>query len=242
MTDKIPLELQVKELQKSMLTIVKALKDMRTSVNKLEEKANKSHDDDIQDLVNCQKTLELIVNANSEAIKRIDDEILDIKNDKAKAETNKKNDVHTKEEVGKKCKYFNSGHCKYKSECKFSHPKEICKAYLEGRKCNQKTCLSRHPKACKWSQGRSGCTRQNCDYLHVTLALDDGHQNEAHNGFPCVGCKNCYTDTTCVVQHISGNIQFYLCLNCEDWIQDKEKILNPGWSLFDQNGDLRRDV
>ena len=36
MTDKIPLELQVKELQKSKVTIVKALKDIKASVNKLE--------------------------------------------------------------------------------------------------------------------------------------------------------------------------------------------------------------
>ena len=142
-------------------------------------------------------------------------EICDIKNDKAKAETNKKNDVHKKEEVGKKCKYFNSGHCKYKSECKFSHPKEICKAYLEGRKCNQKTCLSRHPKACKWSQGRSGCRRQNCDYLHVTLALDDGHPNEAHNGFSCVGCKNCLQIQHASCSTLVGTYNFIFALTAK---------------------------
>ena len=35
---------------------------------------------------------------------------------------------------------------------------------------------------------------------------------------------------------------FFLCLNCEDWIANKDMVINPGWTLFDKNGDLRTDV
>ena len=80
------------------------------------------------------------------------------------------------------------------------------------------------------------------DYLHDTLARDDVQQNQAHKIYPCAGCKNCYDDATCIVQHVVQNTAFYLCLNCEDWIRNKEMVINPGWSLFDGNGDLRRDV
>ena len=100
----------------------------------------------------------------------------------------------------------------------------------------------RHPKHCKWFQKRSGCRRADCDYLHDTLACDDVQLIQAHKTYTCAGCKNCYDDARCIVQHVVGNKSFFLCLNCEDWIKHKELILNPGWSLFDGNGDLRKDV
>ena len=95
---------------------------------------------------------------------------------------------------------------------------------------------------CKWWKEKQGCKRQDCDYLHVTLVCDDVQANNAHKTFPCSGCHNCYDDKTCVVQHIIKNQRIFICLNCEDWIQKKEEIMNPGWSLYDQQGNLRRDV
>ena len=241
MADKIPLEMQVKELEKSLVTIVKAFKDLKSSVKALEEKSNKSHEEDIKELMNRQETLDEIIKANSEAIKRIDVEIINMKNDKATADKSDNCDKEA-ENKDKKCKYYNRGYCKYKAECKFSHPNKICIVYLEGGRCDMKACKERHPKICKWSQVSSGCRRQNCDYLHITLASDDGRQKEAHKTFPCVGCKNCYDDATCVVQHSIQNTSFYLCLNCDAWISHKERVLTPGWSLFNQYGELRRDV
>ena len=64
--------MQVKELEKSLVTIVKAFKDLKSSVNALEEKSNKSHEEDIKELMNRQETLDEIIKANSEAFKRID--------------------------------------------------------------------------------------------------------------------------------------------------------------------------
>jgi hypothetical protein len=94
-------------------------------------------------------------------------------------------------------------------------------------------------------RGSSGCKRRDCDFLHDTLANDDGHQIQAHKSYLCLGCKNCYEDKTCVVQNTVGKTPFYLCLNCDEWIKHKrtkDKIMTPGWSLLNQNGDLRRDV
>ena len=43
-----------------------------------------------------------------------------------------------------RCKYYNSGFCKLKSECQFRHPTTICIK----SSCENKGCLSRHPKPC----------------------------------------------------------------------------------------------
>ena len=60
MGDKIPLEMQVKDLEKTLVTIVKAFKDLKASVKVLEEKSTKSHDEEIQELFNRQKTIEAV--------------------------------------------------------------------------------------------------------------------------------------------------------------------------------------
>ena len=50
-------------------------------------------------------------------------------------------------------------------------------------------------------------------------------------------CKNCYNDERCVVHHIVNNSEFFLSLNCEDWIRNKALNVRPGWSIFDHNGE-----
>ena len=235
------MEARIKDLENTMATIVKALKGLGASVKALEEKANKSQNEDIQEILKSQDKLEGIIIANSKAIKQIDEEILRLQTSKTRADTTKTKNNEAKIEV-KKCRYFNRGHCKYKLECRFSHPTEICSKILEGRKCEQHLCKMRHPKSCKWDQRGSGCRRKDCDYLHGTLAHDDAQQTRAHKNYPCAGCKNCYEDQTCVVQHTAKSKVFFLCLNCEDWIRRKDMVLNPGWSLYDLNGDLRTDV
>ena len=110
-------------------------------------------------------------------------------------------------------------------------------------KCNEKDCNKRHPKNCKWFQKEVGCRRNNCDFLHVTLAAADGKQT-AHKqpGFKCEGCDNVYPAENYVVKREINNMQIWFCLNCDEWIKDKTKVLNKDWNLFDQNGALRRDV
>ena len=65
--------------------MLKAIKDLRASVTVLEENANIKQTKEIQHLLERQKKLEEVILDNSTAIKRIDDEIVRLKNDKAKA-------------------------------------------------------------------------------------------------------------------------------------------------------------
>ena len=182
-----------------------------------------------------------MISANSDALKSIDSEISKLQNDKANAATEKDADNVDIAKKKKKCQYFNKGHCKYKMECKFAHPQELCEIYMREGRCCEKSCKSRHPKVCKWWL-ESGCRREECSYLHVTLACDEEKRKNAHKKYPCSGCKNAFDDKSCVVEHTIENIKLFLCLNCDDWIQKKENIIHPGWSLFDQFGNLRRDV
>ena len=233
------LEVRIKGLEQSFGTIVKAFKDMRASMNMMEEKVKQIQNEKVEEIIETQKNLNEMIAVNANAIQRIDNEILEIQKDKANAASTKGNEIVREP---KKCRYFNRGHCKYKVACKFTHPKNTCKIHLEGKKCDDKHCENRHPKPCKWFQGQSGCKRQNCDYFHVTLACDDGHQNQARNNFHCSGCKNNFEERSYVVDHIVKSHPIFLCLNCDSWIQRKENILDGGWSLYDKYGDLRRDV
>ena len=240
MADKNALEMQVRSLETAMGTIVKAFKDLKSHVKALEDKVEQSQNQEVREIMNSQKVLEELISEKSNDIKNIEMEIKKIQSEKLEAAPgNEKKNIA---KVEKKCNYFNKGYCKYKTDCKFTHPSEICKTYIEGGRCDQKSCNDRHPNVCKWLRGNSGCRRQNCEYLHVTLARDDGRQMEAHKYFPCAGCKNCFEDMSCVVQHMIDNTALFLCLNCDDWIQYKERILTPGWSLLDQNGFLKRNI
>ena len=118
----------------------------------MEEQVEKDWNEEVQEILRNQKVLQDVIFANSDAIRKIDKEIAMLQDENLKADKEKED---TKlENKRKKCKYFNAGHCKYKMECKFSHPSEVCKIYLEGGKCAQKLCENRHPKICKWSQAK----------------------------------------------------------------------------------------
>ena len=142
-----------------------------------------------------------------------------------------------------------AGFCKYKhKKCRFLHPENRCKDYMKNLKCDNKDCPDRHPKVCKWQKTRSGCRRgDECEYLHVTLVNDYGelqaHKTYSITGdFNCVGCKSIFSDEKCVVKHVIQNIGTYFCLNCDDWIREKSRVFEQGWTLLDQYGYLRRDI
>ena len=81
--------------------------------------------------------------------------------------------------------------------------------------------------------------------MHVTLARDDGKvvdEEMDDHGYKCVGCHSSWTDQMCVVDHIVRNQKVYFCLNCDDWVRDKSRVLEESWSLFDDKGNLRYDV
>ena len=259
MTDKDNLEEEVKSMKRHFGGLVSLVKDLKARLERLENVTEHDLNKEIKAIMEKQAVLEELIVANTERIKRIDCEVEEIRCKELVAqaskeintkETNTTNDDLVKEvkirKIGnkslKRCRYFNRGHCKNKGECQFSHLSEICEKYLQEGICQEIPCQSRHPKVCKWTKTETGCRREDCDFLHVTLVGGDGKQTETHKIYPCMGCKNVYDDKVCVVQHIAENRAFFLCLNCDDWILRKDEILLPEWSLFDENGDLKQNV
>ena len=57
-----------------------------------------------------------------------------------------------------KCKYFNTGYCKFAERCTKDHPKTICLFVL----CKDKKCPKRHPRACRF---KAHCRRRS-SYLY----------------------------------------------------------------------------
>ena len=87
--------------------------------------------------------------------------------------------------------------------------------------------------------------KNSCDFLHETPAKDDQTQiseKEEMESFRCVGCKCNWMNKSCVVKHVISNHIVYFCLNCEDWVKDKSKVLDNYWTMFDGSGNLRYDV
>ena len=63
-------------------------------------------------------------------------------------------------EMNLKCKYHNSGYCKYQSKCLYFHPSEEC-----DKKCEQKKCMKRHIKPCRY---KTTCKhKEKCAYKHT---------------------------------------------------------------------------
>jgi hypothetical protein len=204
-----------------------------------------------------------IIVANSDAIRRIDKEIKELTEkelatkgqsdednvvkEKTKHTANKidkeSNDSMEKDCVDlvskpkrKKCRYFDRGYCKFTSKCCYTHPENICNSYKSSKKCDQRDCPDRHPKSCKWVKCRQGCTREKCAYLHTEEKEDTPWE------FKCVGCKSAWEDGKYVIEHVIDNMKTYFCLNCEDWIQLKEKVYEASWSLFDEDGYLKQNI
>ena len=63
-----------------------------------------------------------------------------------------------------RCKFNNSGYCKYGNQCKERHFDKIC----SNSKC-KKVCNARHPKICKYEQNCKFLRQGNCAYKHATL-------------------------------------------------------------------------
>ena len=142
------LEERVNALERSMGTVVNALKELNLGVKELQEKKTKDmvpgqqndENKEIREIIEAQAVIDKILIANSEAIKRIDTEIktmagnMDAKEPLIKEDTveNEKE----KEVKGKKiCRYNNRGYCKYKIKCRFVHNIEICKNHLDNEIC-----------------------------------------------------------------------------------------------------------
>ena len=253
-------------LQSYMGGIAKLLKEIQSRIKTLEEKNHGTPDEGLNEVIEKHNVIEESISANTKAVKRLDTEIKSIVQDKNKKENNKNdidealkrlddevlkikkgankfettNDTSKVSDKSKKeirCRYFNYGFCKYKEKCRFIHQKEVCKTYVGG-KCEDISCLKRHPRACKYFQGQTGCRRKEaCEFSHDELVCGVATQEKA-NHFKCAGCKHDWQESQFVVKHDIKNMEIFFCLNCEDWIKDKSKVIDPEWSLFDQDGNL----
>ena len=105
MAGKTSLELNIKGLEQSFGTIVKAFKDMRASMNMMEEKLKQIQNEKVEEIIETQKNLNEMMAVNSNAIQRIDNEILKFQKDKANAASDKENEIMR--EI-KKCRYSNT--------------------------------------------------------------------------------------------------------------------------------------
>ena len=61
-------------------------------------------------------------------------------------------------------------------------------------------------------------------------------------GYKCVVCMNTWNDKTCIKEHVIKNIRTFVCLNCDDWILEKDKVYEQGGSLLDKEGYLRKGI
>ena len=243
-------------LQKQMGGIARMVKDLKDSVETLEIKVDAKESKEIKEILETQKVIDEVIVANSDAIKRIDKEIKQltkVKTTKSEVETSDKVETEStrckhkatnedqnvdKAVVRKRCRYYNRGYCKFKSKCRYIHPKETCKLHLTNKRCDSNSCTERHPKNCKWFESRVGCKQAECEYIHDTIA---SAVNEVNN-YPCVSCKDTWEDRNCVVEYIINKKRTFFCLNCDDWIQYKTKVFEHGWTLMDNDGFLRTGI
>ena len=238
------MEEEIKTLKRHVGGLVKNLLNLQSKVETMEKKLEDKFTKDVETILEKQKILDKAIVDNSAAITKIDNEILhssnvkqnEIVKDTTKDKTSDKAIVNNR----KKCRYFNRGYCKYKDKCRYTHPKDICSEHLQSIRCENQDCLGRHPRACKWLSKQGGCKRgRECEYLHVKC---DNPELASSKIFECISCKHIWEDRKCVVEHFIGNIRTYFCLNCNDWVNHKQKVLEHGWTLFDEAGNLRVDI
>ena len=241
-TSMTAVEGEVKILKKHMGGIVQMLKELKSTVEVLGKKNTKEENVEIQEILDAQKVIDEVIVANADAIKRINKEIKELS--EKESHRNLSNDALEnvvsdsdqvkRNKVKKRCRYYNRGYCKYKHKCRYSHPKHICKEFLENGACTNTDCMERHPIRCKWVKSEHGCSRSNCEYLHNTLPINDS--------FKCAGCLDIWNDPTCVIQHVIRNQEIYFCLNCNDWIKEKSRVFDQGWTLLNEQGFLRTGI
>ena len=76
MAKKSAMEEEIKQLQKHMGGLVKTILYLKSKVDKLEQKIEKDSDNDIESIVQKQNLLDKAFAANNDAIKRIEEEIV----------------------------------------------------------------------------------------------------------------------------------------------------------------------
>ena len=82
------LEEQVKTLQKHMGAILVTVRDLKASVDALKRKDTTKENKEIKEIMDAQIIVDKVIGANKDAIKRIDEEIKQIVDNKLDTKTN----------------------------------------------------------------------------------------------------------------------------------------------------------
>jgi hypothetical protein len=52
--------------------------------------------------------------------------------------------------------------------------------------------------------------------------------------FKCAGCQDYCTSSNCIVENRMNSQILYFCLNCDEWIKDKSKVLDKNWTFLEE--------
>jgi hypothetical protein len=145
--------------------------------------------------------------------------------------------LNDKKKKDKKCKHFNLGHCKYKMKCRFTHPKEVCKEYSEGKCSDTINCPHHHPNLVKVLKVVVDVGEEKHVISLMTLLSVEIKEMKQR-------CSNVLdVAMTGKKDGVLWSTKLRTCsFISDDWITDKSKVLDQGWSLFDQDSNLNHLV
>ena len=235
----------MKSMQKHMAGLVRNILDLKSRVEFFEKNGEENKNDDLEVLMDKQKMVDEAITANTAAILKIDKEIkvlskerekeiiIEVKEDTIESIQIGQDEKHKRRKV---CRYYNTAYCKYRGECRFFHSDTICKLHIDSGVCRKKECFERHPKTYKWLKCKGGCRQSNCLYSHVLSSVSKS------KSYTCSGCLDTWTKRECVKDYIIYDKAVFFCLNCDDWIGEKSRVFDQGWTLLDDQGFLRRGI
>ena len=158
-------EAKISSLEAIILEINTKFTDYRKQAEE-----NDKRKEEINDLIKLQPITDVLVVENSDAIKILKKEMLNLK----KISLNKKDNLENKKNIDKNpinklCRYFNRGFCKRGVGCNFLHPQSICQAFIDGQYCKWDSCTNRHPKTCyQYINNKSCVYNKKCVFYHPT--------------------------------------------------------------------------
>ena len=84
-----------------------------------------------------------------------------------------------KKKTSEKCKFHNRGYCNLKEECENKQSDKVC----DDLDCSEIECNKRHPNPCKFGHRCKFNKKNECMYLHVTLAFNDENFQALNRNF-----------------------------------------------------------
>ena len=212
-------------------------------------------------MMDAQTVIDEILVANSDAIKRIDEEIKQLSKKNVVIDgrqdplenMNQEQDQQNKSNKSKKDvnDATNDTPDGIKQEGK-SKSRKICRYYNRGYCKFESECRFFHSSAVCQEHVNSGyCNKNECTERHIKTCKWIKSRNgcrrknceylhsKTKDSFKCSSCLDTWNDRTCVKEHVVENMTVYFCLNCDDWVRDKSAVFRQGWTLLDDQGYLR---